>query len=75
MALREFEPGMEMTIQVYIAATEAAMMMGKMDLARTNMGLALQTYKRCFRASTLEFRERFPYVEGYPAIVQAALVP
>ncbi|KFH70218.1 hypothetical protein MVEG_03069 [Podila verticillata NRRL 6337] len=75
MALRDFEPGMEMTIQVYIAATEAAMMMLKMDLARTNMGLALQTYKRCFRASTAEFRERFPYVERYPAIVQAALVP
>jgi len=75
MALRDFEPGMEMTIQVYIAATEAAMMMLKMDLARTNMGLALQTYKRCFRASTAEFRERFPYVESYPMIVQAALVP
>ncbi|KAF9967012.1 hypothetical protein BGZ70_000421 [Mortierella alpina] len=75
MALRDFEPGMELTIQVYIAATEAAMMMLKMDLAKTNMGLALQTYKRCFRASTAEFRERFPYVESYPMIVQAALVP
>ncbi|KAF9536675.1 hypothetical protein EC957_009997 [Mortierella hygrophila] len=75
MALRDFEPGMEMTIQVYIAATEAAMMMLKMDLARTNMGLAFQTYKRCLRASNAEFRERFPYVESYSMIVQAALVP
>ncbi|GJJ71875.1 hypothetical protein EMPS_04232 [Entomortierella parvispora] len=75
MALREFEPGMEMTIQVYMAATETAILMRKVDLARTNIGLALQAYKRCFRASTAEFRQRFPYVASYPVMIQAVLVP